>query len=174
MDKAMDEARQTFMDGLSRIAEFWGFPRAMGAIFGTLYLSESDLTLDDITERLNVSKATSSTNIRLLMRLKMVKRHLRPGDRKDYYSAEPDLWAIVRNIIKERQESEFDDALKSVARANEILKGANQKDSGVAFSLKRIEEVNRFFRQIDGIVDTIVALDRLRLATLSKLLSKAG
>lgn len=37
MNEPLDQARETLIQGLSRISQFWGFPKGMGAIFGALY-----------------------------------------------------------------------------------------------------------------------------------------
>ena len=38
-NSGLTESREHFIQGMSRISNFWGFPRAMGAIYGAIYLS---------------------------------------------------------------------------------------------------------------------------------------
>ena len=68
-----------------------GYPRIAGRIFGLLLMSEGPRSLNDIAARLRVSKASVSTDARLLERWDIVERVSRPGDRKVYYRIVPDL-----------------------------------------------------------------------------------
>ena len=117
MNSQLDEARQHFIQGLSRISHFWGFPKAMGAIFGAIYLSAQPLSLDEIVTQVGVTKGSVSTNVRMLERLNMVHKKVQLGDRKDYYTAETDFWKIVRSVLREREQSEFDLALRTVGES---------------------------------------------------------
>ena len=62
-----------------------GYPRIAGRIYGLLLLSAEGLSLDDLTERLGVSKASASTNARLLEQRGVVERYHVTSDRRDYY-----------------------------------------------------------------------------------------
>jgi DNA-binding transcriptional regulator GbsR (MarR family) len=91
----LGEIRQAFIENLSRMSEFWGYPRAMGALYGALYLSQGPLSLDDLMPIVGVTKGAISTNIRALEQLGMVQKQVR--DRKDYYLADTDFWKITRD-----------------------------------------------------------------------------
>jgi DNA-binding transcriptional regulator GbsR (MarR family) len=86
----------------------------MGAIFAVLYLSPSALSLDDIVKETGLTKGAVSTEIRALARMGLVHRSSKLGDRKDYYEAETDFYAAIRSILRERQNTEFDRAVRSV------------------------------------------------------------
>jgi DNA-binding transcriptional regulator GbsR (MarR family) len=162
------------MLGLSRISEFWGFPKAMGAIFGALYLSPAPLSLDELVEQVGVTKGAVSTNVRALERLGMVHRHLQMGERKDYYTAETDLWKVVKGILREREKSEFDLALRSVSESLEMLAAAppDPAEAELArFTEQRLRRLQAFFHSLDQIVATLLALDDLRASALEKLLN---
>src|SRR5262249_5719313 len=111
----LDRTRQSFIENLSRISQFWGYPRAMGALYGALYLSPTPLSLDDLMPIVGVTKGAVSTNIRALEQLGMAHKHVRSGDRKDYYQADTDFWKITRTILERRQKPEFDKALNDVS-----------------------------------------------------------
>ena len=87
----LEEIRQGFIENLSRISEFWGYPRAMGALYGALYLSQNPLSLDDLIPIVGVTKGAISTNIRVLEQLGMVHKQVRAGDRKRQRPAAPEM-----------------------------------------------------------------------------------
>ena len=89
MTSTLETSRDHFIEGVSRIARFWGFPKAMGAIYGAVYLSPDPLTLDDLVRQVGVSKGAVSTNVRTLQRLQMIHKRVKVGDRKDYYEIAP-------------------------------------------------------------------------------------
>jgi DNA-binding transcriptional regulator GbsR (MarR family) len=68
-----------------------GLPRIAGRLLGTLILSPDALSLDELSETVQASKASVSTNCRLLERLGAVERVTRPGDRRDFYQVADDL-----------------------------------------------------------------------------------
>lgn len=177
MDQNLNEARQTFIQGMSRISQFWGFSKAMGAIFGALYLSPKPLCLDDLVREVNVSKGAVSTNIRSLERLGMVHKHIQIGERRDFYTAETDFWKIARGILREREKSEFDRAIHTVDESLELVQSAasSEDEAEIAmFYQKRLQNIQGFFHSLDSLVATVLTLDELRLGTIQKLFGKTN
>jgi DNA-binding transcriptional regulator GbsR (MarR family) len=158
----IDAAREHFTQGMSRIAHFWGFPKAMGAIYAAIYLAPEPLSLDVLVAQVGVSKGTVSTNVRALERLGMIHRHLRVGDRRDYYVAETDFWLILRGILRQREQTEFDLALRAVGESLDMLPPAGGQDGEPdrsAFFRERLSAMRSFFDALDGLVASLVALD---------------
>lgn len=171
MEQHLLEARENFIQGLSRITYFWGFSKAMGAIFGAVYLSPAPLTLDDIVVQVGVSKGAVSTNIRNLERLGMVHKQVKLGDRKDYYTAETDFWKIVKSILREREKNEFDLAIRSVGDSIRILddQAAGTVDAQTAaFYKDRMKALKKFFDSLDSLVATFLTIDELRGNMINK------
>ena len=86
----MTEAELGFLDAMGRHFEAEGVPRIGGRMFAFLLLREEPCSLDDIVEQLGVSKASVSTNARLLEAWALIQRVGRPGDRRDFYQVSPD------------------------------------------------------------------------------------
>ena len=170
MPDALSDARTNFIEGMSRISDFWGFPKAMGAIYGAIYLSPAPISLDELVAQVGVSKGAVSTNVRQLERLGMVHKHFQLGDRKDYYTAETDFWKIVKNVLREREKNEFSRALNTVEESLELVKNTGEQDNDLAAFYKvRLENIKRFFDTLDNLVATLLAIDELRLKTFKQL-----
>lgn len=88
----MDPRTSRFTDRLAVLFESDGQPPIAGRIFGLLLLSDEDLSLDELAGALGVSKASASTNARLLAQLGVVEQVRRQGSRRDYYRMVPDLF----------------------------------------------------------------------------------
>ncbi|NOZ50352.1 MAG: hypothetical protein GXP37_09950 [Chloroflexi bacterium] len=172
MDAKLQAAGAKFIQAMSQISSFWGFPKAMGAIYGAVYLSPRPITLDALVELVGVSKGAVSTNVRKLERLQMVHKEVKIGDRKDYYVAETNFWRVVQAILQERQNRQFDQALRAVDESLQMVSAASEDDDLSRFYQQRISRMQSFFSTFDKIVTAIAALDEFRLSTLHKILGR--
>jgi DNA-binding transcriptional regulator GbsR (MarR family) len=181
MSANLQQSRDIFILGMSRISHFWGFPKAMGAIYGAVYLAPEPISLDELVELTNVTKGAVSTNVRSLERLGMVHHIVRIGERKDYYTAETDFWKVIRGILREREKSEFDRSLRSVDESLALLDaspaagGLDPAELELAgFYRQRMQAMQSFFRSLDQLVALVMAFDDLRAGALQKLLGRAA
>ena len=173
MEDEILKAKNHFIQGMSRISNFWGFPKAMGAIYGAIYLSPELLSLDEIVEQVGVTKGSVSTNVRQLERLGMGHKKLQIGDRKDYYLPETDFWKIIKGILREREKSEFDLALRTVDESLEMVQEGGEENEKIIFYKERMGAMQSLFKTLDNLVSTLLALENLvSLSTLKNLLDK--
>ena len=170
MSEFIPQIKQNFVEGLSQISRFWGFPKGMGAIFGVLYLSPNPLPLDEIVTQTGLTKGAVSTEVRALARLGLVHRSSKLADRKDYYEAETDFYKSIRSILKERQNTEFERAVSSVKETLEKLKTASGSEAERAFLLERVQALQDFFDAIDSLTRAVVKLESLGLSNVQKIL----
>ncbi|HMX17983.1 MAG TPA: MarR family transcriptional regulator [Anaerolineales bacterium] len=169
----LSQLKQDFTEGLSQISRFWGFPKGMGAIFAVLYLSQNPLSLDEIVEATGLTKGAVSTEVRTLARMGLVHRSSKLADRKDYYMAEDDFYKSIRSILKERQNNEFDSAIRSVGDALSKLEAGDVTGdkSEVDFTYKRIQALQEFFNAIDSLTRAVVKLESLGFTNVKTILS---
>src|SRR4030088_2048486 len=163
---ATEVARATFVEGMGGIGEFWGIGRAMGQIWATLYLNPEPMTMDDLVIAVGITKGHASTNLRALLRLGLVTKSWRPGDRKDYYSPQADMWAFARGILRERQQKEFDAALASTVNALAALESGRPRVplDDYKFLRDRLTSIRDFHATIDRAVAALLRLEDLRSA----------
>jgi DNA-binding transcriptional regulator GbsR (MarR family) len=171
MPQSLNEIKKDFIQGLSQISRFWGFPKGMGAIFAVLYLSPSALSLDEIVRETGLTKGAVSTEIRALARMGLVHRSSKLGDRKDYYEAEADFYAAVRSLLKERQHTEFDRAVRSVKETLEKMEENWVEDEEWQFVYERVQALQDFFDAIDSLTRAVIKLERLGITNVQKILS---
>lgn len=89
----MDAAVSQFTDRMGLIFEADGEPPIAGRIFGYLLVSNDPRSLDQLADALRVSKASASTNARMLAQKGVLERVCRPSDRHDYYRVAPELFS---------------------------------------------------------------------------------
>ncbi|MBK8026322.1 MAG: hypothetical protein IPK19_34265 [Chloroflexi bacterium] len=102
--------------GLGQLSEYFGFSKVFGQLYAALLMSDCPLCLDDLVERLDISKANVSITMRTLENMGMVRQVWVKGSspRRKYYSAETDFWQIISNILKSRE-------LRDVGRALDVM-----------------------------------------------------
>ncbi len=173
MTKETNQLKQNFIEGLSHISRFWGLPKGVGALFAVLYISPTPLSLDELVSQSGLTKGAVSTNVRALARMGLVHRSTKLGDRKDYYEAETDFYKAIRAILGERQNREFDRAIKSVQETLEKLQAAkgSMDEAERKFMIQRVQALQDFFDAIDNLSRAVTKLDSLGLTTVQKILS---
>jgi len=168
----LPQLKRDFTENLSQISRFWGFPKGMGAIFAALYLSPAPLSLDEIVAQTGLTKGAISAEVRTLARMGLVHRSTKLGDRKDYYEAEGDFYAAIRAILKERQNSEFDRALRGVREILEKLESGSVsgEEAEVEFICQRVKALQEFFNAIDSLSNAVIKLEKLGASNVVKIL----
>ena len=111
----MDAHTARFAERIGQLLEADGFPPIAGRIFGLLLLRDDPCSLDEVAHTLRVSKASVSTNARLLADQGVLERVSRAGDRRDYYHGVPDLFPRMMTQRLSRWRT-FTDALAEVRR----------------------------------------------------------
>ena len=86
------EGARRFIEALGLWFEDVGLTRIAGRLLGLLMLTDGVLSLDQIAGALRVSRASVSTNARLLLTARLVERVSLPGDRRDYYTFGARSW----------------------------------------------------------------------------------
>jgi len=85
MDQETRRRTDAFIERMGLSIQEEGLPRIAGRMFALFLIHGGPLGIDAIAQRLKISRASVSTNGRLLRQLGFLERLVRPGDRKDYY-----------------------------------------------------------------------------------------
>ena len=83
--KRLDPELTRFMEGMGMYFESYGIPRIGGRILGLLLIAHEPLSAEQIASILKVSRASISTNFRLLLASNLAERVTYPGDRTTYF-----------------------------------------------------------------------------------------
>src|ERR1043165_2080256 len=117
-------ARREFVDLWGQMANHWGINRTMAQIHALLMISHEPLTADQIMDELQISRGNVSMNLRDLINWGIVRRTSIPGDRRDFFTTEADVWTMFQIILRERKKRELDPLL---SRLDECLSLAGKK-----------------------------------------------
>ena len=90
--QTLSDPEQRFVEQLGLWFERQNVPRIGGRVLGVLMLAEGPISLERMAELLKVSRASISTNMRMLTTTGIVKHFGVPGDRRHYYVFSEDAW----------------------------------------------------------------------------------
>lgn len=138
-----NEAKAQFIQTWGKLGTEWGINRTMAQVHAILLISPTPLCTEDIMEQLSISRGNANMNIRDLMNWTLIYKELIPGDRKEYFVAEKDIWEVARRIIRERKKREVEPVLRVL---NQLKMIDGDKES------KEIKEFTAMMEQLDGFV----------------------
>jgi len=150
----LTEAKQQFISSWGAFGTHWGINRTMAQIHALLLISPDPLTQDDIMEELDISRGNTNMNIRELINWRLVERVLLPGERKEYFSAEKDIWKVIKQIVKERKKRELEPMLQLLDKLEEV--DGDKKDKNVKTFVDTISSIKKLSKQADKTLDVMI------------------
>ena len=99
-----------------QLARALGQPRTVAEIYGLLFISPHPLSLDDLVERLNLSKGSGSQGLRYLSDLGAVRVVYLAGERRTHYEAVAELRNLVGRFLRQQLLPNFEDSPARLAR----------------------------------------------------------
>ena len=150
----LQEAKQQFISSWGAFGTHWGINRTMAQIHALLLISPDPLTQDDIMEELNISRGNTNMNIRELINWGLVERVILPGERKEYFTAEKDIWKVVKQIVKERKKRELEPMMQLLDKLEDVE--GDKKDKKVKTFVDTISSIKRLGLQADKTLDVMI------------------
>ena len=159
-------AIERFVLHWGEMGSVWGVNRSVAQIHALLYVSDEPLTADDIAAALGMARSNVSTSLRELVGWGLVRRVHAMGDRRDYYEAEADMFAMVRAIAKGRKAREIDPALATLRGCVAEARGDARVSAGAR---KRLAAMLEFTQTVDKSFVEIMALPAPTLMALLRM-----
>jgi DNA-binding transcriptional regulator GbsR (MarR family) len=150
------------------MAARWGVSRTVAQIHALLYLRGRPMHAEEIAAVLQVARSNVSTSLRELQNWDLVKVTHLAGDRRDHFETELDPWELMRVIVRERKEREFDPTLDFL-RGCVAAKGFARED---AATQKRLRETLALMEALSGWSGELMRLDTPGLKRLLRLGAK--
>jgi DNA-binding transcriptional regulator GbsR (MarR family) len=157
MGMKLTEAKQQFIASWGAFGTHWGINRTMAQVHALLMISAEPLSQDDIMEELSISRGNVNMNIRELIDWRLVDRIIIPGERKEYFTAEKDIWKVATQIVRERKKRELDPMLKLLDQLQDVE--GDKKDKNVKQFTDTIGGIKRFGQQADKMLDVLIKAD---------------
>jgi DNA-binding transcriptional regulator GbsR (MarR family) len=144
----------------------WGTNRSVGQIHALLYLSDTPLTAEDLAATLGLARSNVSNSLKELLGWSLIQRVSVMADRRDFYTAETDVWEMVTRIAEGRKARELDPtfavlkACATEAREDRFINPTTRA---------RMDAMRDFVEMVDTWSTDIRKVPRGKLMTLLKL-----
>ena len=150
----LTEAKQQFISSWGAFGTHWGINRTMAQIHALLLVSPDPLTQDDMMDELNISRGNTNMNIRELINWGLVERVILPGERKEYFTAEKDIWKVVKQIVKERKKRELEPMMQLLDKLEEVE--GDKRDKHVKTFVDTVSSIKKLGKQADKTLDIMI------------------
>ncbi len=131
-----------FVDGVKVL----GLPRSIGEIYGVLFISPTPLALDDLVEKLGISKGSASQGLRALKGLGAVREVEGNGERRTYFEPAVELKRLVGGFIREQVRPHIESGKKKISKLAEAAREEPDPERR-AFFQERVERIDNWTRR---------------------------
>jgi DNA-binding transcriptional regulator GbsR (MarR family) len=173
--RTLEPAEAAVSDVVGKLIEFWGFKRNMGRIWAVLYLSPEPLSAEDLRQSLKLSSGAVSMTVNELLRWGVVRKVWVQGERKDFYTAEVQLWRMISRVFNEREKSEIVMAIEAFEEAlADVAKQRHSPDPKVRaraeLQYERIKQLLELAKLGKRLVETLLATAKIDAEPLVRFL----
>jgi DNA-binding transcriptional regulator GbsR (MarR family) len=145
-----------FVDGVKVL----GLPRSIGEIYGLLFVSRSPLSLDDLVQRLRISKGSASQGLRMLRNLGAVREANGAngnGERRTYYEPAVELKRLVGGFIREQVRPHLDSGKIKINHLAATARGVDDPEQR-EFLCDRVDRLNQWLRSAGRVLPILQKL----------------
>ncbi|SFQ01481.1 GbsR/MarR family transcriptional regulator [Parafilimonas terrae] len=148
------EAKQKFIEQWGILATQWGINRTMAQVHALLLISDKNMSTDDIMAALSISRGNANMNVRELMNWNLVRKVIAPGDRKEYFTAEKDMWKVAMNIMEQRKKRELDPMVKLLDELSKVE--GDKRNPEIKSFADSMNNIKKFSEQADKIMGVMI------------------
>lgn len=150
---SIEQSRKVFIETWGSLGSQWGVNKSVAQVHAFLLIAPKPVTTDDLMEQLVISRGNANMSVRQLLDWGIVYKKSVPGDRKEYFVAEKDVWKWSHKIGAVRKQRELDPVLKVLDELRQV-KNEENTDEGKEF-VKQIASLDRFTGQLGRLAERI-------------------
>lgn len=122
------DAKSKFIQTWGALGSQWGINKTMAQIHALLMVAPEAISMEEIMDELQISRGNASMNLRAIMDWGIVYKELKPGERREFFTAEKDLDELAVKISRERSRREIKPALKVLKEVSSIEGGTSSEE----------------------------------------------
>lgn len=149
------EKKDKFVQSWGSIGSNWGINRTMAQIHALLLVSSKPLSAMEIKNELQISVGNANMNIRALIDWGLVHKELIPGQRKEFFVAEKDMWEVVKRVVIQRKKKELEPILRLLNDVGNV----EAKDKEEEEFAKVIKDLELYSNKVDSTLDRLINAD---------------
>jgi len=179
MVSALDKSKALFIRRWGELSGYWGINRTMAELHALLYISADALCTDDIMAALQISRGNTSMNLRQLLDWGLISRVHRKGERKEYFTAETDVWEMFQTIVRERRRREVEPIIETIARCRKMAAegmadlDADQRRESEVYQ-DRLQRMDDFLVAVNSLLNLLLSSGKDTIPQLHAMIKSAG
>ena len=151
------EAQDKFIQAWGTLGQQWGINRTMAQIQALLLLAPEPLSADEIMSKLNISRGNANMNVRALIDWGVAYKEHKPGERKEYFRAEKDIWEVAKRVMLQRRKRELEPVVKLLGEVKEI--NGDKNDMEIKEFELMVDRLNKFTTKVDKSMEFMMRAD---------------
>jgi len=151
----LEEAKSKFIQTWGAMSSNWGINKTMAQIHALLMISAEALCTEDIMDQLQVSRGNTNMNVRSLIDWGLVYREVKTGDRREFFTAEKDIYKVGKQIVKIRREREVQPVLDLLNNLQAIDESSTESDE----FKKQMKAIAGFTERSNALIGKLVEAD---------------
>jgi DNA-binding transcriptional regulator GbsR (MarR family) len=155
-DLTLSEAKAKFIQAWGALGSNWGISRTMAQIHALLLVSVEPLSAEDIMQTLGISRGNVNMTLRELIDWGLVHRELKPGERKEFFVAEKNIFEAAKLIARERRRRELEPLLKVIDEMKHVR--PEESEDYQNFS-QVVRDLEKFAKNVDHAIEKVVKAD---------------
>jgi DNA-binding transcriptional regulator GbsR (MarR family) len=116
------------IDLFVQLSRLLGQPRSLAEIYGLLFISARPLAMDDLIERLHLSKGSASQGLKYLRNLGAVRTVYVAADRRAHYEAIAELRKLATRFLRDQIVPHLDNGQARLERIAGMVKQLPSED----------------------------------------------
>lgn len=149
----LQEAKDELIQAWGNLGYSWGLNKTMAQIHALLMVSPKPLSAEEIMEELSISRGNANMNVRALLDWGIISRVSVPGERKEFFKSEKDVWAMARQVARERRKRELEPILKVLRDVNDVQNDGTEEAKEFR---KVVKELRNFAEKSDNLLETFI------------------
>lgn len=149
----LEAAKEELIQAWGNLGHSWGINKTMAQIHALLMVSPKPLSTEEIMNDSSISRGNANMNLRALLDWGICSRVSVPGERKEYFKSEKDIWALARQVARERRKRELEPIIKVLREVSDVP--ADGSDEAKEFR-KVVKELRNFAEKSDNLLETFI------------------
>ena len=150
----LEDAKKQFISAWGTFSSNWGINRTMAQIHALLLVSANCISADDVMLELNISRGNANMNLRELINWGLVNRVVLPGERREFFNAEKDIFKVARIIARERKKRELEPMLQFLQAISKVE--GDENDKAIKTYTDTIQGLRKLGEQTDKTLDRLI------------------
>jgi len=152
----LQEAQEKFIQAWGTLGSHWGINRTMAQVHALLLIAAEPLSAQEIMDALKISSGNANMNIRALIDWGLVFKELKPGERKEFFVAEKDMWEVIRKIIIQRKKKELEPVIRVLNEVSDVEENSPEAEEFT----KVVQDIRLFAQKADSTLEGLVKSDQ--------------